>query len=170
MQVCPSRHDREGWERADALLCKLFQGDSRFREVRALAQRVKGLTSSLDPVIETFTSAVCPSCREVCCINRHSYHAFDDLIYIRALSLEPPSYKEGVVDSSPCQFLGERGCVFERSLRPFRCNWYFCAPLLSCMDKVPAKEYREFSRRFREVQEVRQEMLNLFFSLSRGLL
>ncbi|MFA5353820.1 MAG: hypothetical protein WC291_06290 [Thermodesulfovibrionales bacterium] len=168
--MMPSWQDKERWGNFLQRLSALFERDTCLRDVKYLAYQVKKLTEEIDPLIQEFTSAVCPSCREVCCINRHGYYALDDLIYICGLGLEPPQYREGVEDTAPCQFLGQGGCVFERSVRPFRCNWYFCTPLLNHMDSGSARKYREFTRRFTKIQEKRKEMLGQFFSLSRRLL
>lgn len=129
---------------------------------KELAYQLRIATDGVSPFIQQITSAVCPSCEKVCCIDRHGHYNDQDLIYIRALGTEPPSYKEGVIDTDPCQFLSESGCTLERSVRPFRCNWYFCSSLLEYMEQGPPKPYREFIGRFQRIVELRGAMLEHF--------
>jgi hypothetical protein len=84
------------------------------------------------------------------------------LIYIYALGLKPPVYEEKIEDTEPCQFLSQNGCVIERALRPFRCNWYFCDDLLERMGNSAAKPYREFIDSFQEIIGLRKEMFDAF--------
>lgn len=125
-----------------------------------LANQLKCAIDRVSPLIEQITSVVCPACEKVCCIDRHGHYDDDDLIYVRALGLEPPSYREVSRDTDPCQFLCESGCTLIRSVRPFRCNWYFCNDLIEHMEKGPTKPYREFIGRFRRIVELRDEMLS----------
>lgn len=125
-----------------------------------LAHQLKTEIEGVSPFIQQITSAVCPSCEKVCCIDRHGHYNDQDLIYVRALGLELPSYKEGVTDTDPCQFLSESGCILERAVRPFRCNWYFCNALLEYMELGPSKPYREFIKRSQRIVELRSAMLD----------
>ena len=130
--------------------------------VRNLAREISGLIESMSPFIQHNTEAVCPYCRDVCCINRHSYHEHRDIVYLQALGTKVPSYKKGKDDSAPCQFLGERGCTVDRSLRPYRCTWYFCTPLLDHIRCGPPALYRRFIDSLQLLTQKRQEMLNTF--------
>jgi len=127
-----------------------------------LATEVSEMIELLSPFIQHHTEAVCPTCQKVCCINKHSYHKHDDILFIQALGEKLPVHKDGVDDSAPCQFLNEYGCTIKRSLRPYRCNWFFCTPLLKHMLNIPAPEYRKFSDSLRTLTKKRQELLNEF--------
>ena len=116
--------------------------------------------------IQLNTSAVCPACEKVCCINKHGYYDDEDLIYIFALGLKCPVYGEGIRDTAPCQFLSKDGCSKERSARPFRCNWYFCDALLAHMEQGPAKPYRDFISRFQGIIETRRRMIEEFTAVT----
>jgi hypothetical protein len=124
------------------------------------ALQLKLATEEVSPYIQQITSAVCPTCEKVCCINRHGHYDDVDLIYVRALAIEIPPYRKDLKDTDPCQFLSKYGCSLERSVRPFRCNWYFCDDLIKYMEKGPTKLYREFVNRFRRIVELRDEMLS----------
>ena len=120
------------------------------------ATLLRNAIETIDAFIEKHTTEVCPHCGNVCCINRHGYYDCADLIYIQALGLEPPAYKEDVRDTDRCQFLSATGCTIERPLRPFRCNWYFCGALLKSMEDGAAKPYRQFIKEFQKIIELKK--------------
>lgn len=124
---------------------------------------LKDTINAMDGFIQQHTSEVCPRCQKVCCINRHGYYDYEDLVYIYALGLRPPEYREGIEDAASCQFISRCGCTIERALRPFRCNWYFCDELIHSMEEGPAKPYREFISRFQKAVESKQALLDKFF-------
>jgi hypothetical protein len=130
---------------------------------RMLKEEIDGISG----FIQLNTSVVCPACEKVCCINKHGYYDHEDLIYVFSLGQERPVYGKGIDDTAPCQFLSERGCSRERSVRPFRCNWYFCDTLLGHMEKGPAKPYREFISRFQGIIETRRKMMDEFSLITR---
>lgn len=161
-----SWHDRRKWDKAIRLLeIFLSAHHGELAHVKDLARIIKNRIDAIDFFIQQNTSVVCPNCEKVCCINRHGYDDYEDLIYIHALGLKPPIYKEGVSDTDPCQFLSELGCTIERAIRPFRCNWYFCNALLEHIEQRPAKPYRAFIKQLDEIVNLRKEMLDGFFRI-----
>jgi hypothetical protein len=133
---------------------------------KTLAREVAEIVGQLDPVIERHTSSVCPRCTAVCCANRHSYHAHEDVVYLCALGEKIPAYDLHVGDDALCQFMGDRGCSIRRALRPHRCNSYFCTPLLAHMENGSVKEYRGFVETIKKLTEVRMAMLTAFAEAS----
>ncbi len=159
-------HHRKTWDDAVSLLRDLFgHHNSELSEMGRLAMTLRDHIDAVDHFIQQKTAQVCPDCQKVCCINKHGYYDYQDLIYITALGLTPPLYGEGIVDTAPCQFLSECGCAIERSIRPFRCNWHFCTDLIAFMSTGPAKPLREFNLQFKELQALRQEMIDYFFDI-----
>ncbi len=142
-------------------------GYEKRSRLRDLAHQLKLALDACSPYIQQMTSEVCPACEKVCCVNRHGYYDDNDLIYVRALGLELPSYRGGMSDTDPCQFLSDSGCTRERSARPFRCNWYFCNALIEHMEEEPARPYREFISAFQRVVELRGKMLKEFYGEKR---
>jgi len=137
-------------------------------EVRVLAEGVSDAIETAGTFIERHTSVVCPECLQVCCINRHSYHELRDVVCIHALGEKLPAYKKEAWDTEPCQFLGEKGCTLGRPLRPHRCNWYFCAPLLEHIQTVSAREYRRFVAGLRDINEKREGLFMTFANALKG--
>ena len=64
--------------------------------VKAHARNFARLIEKADPFIQKSTEAVCPECRQVCCINRHSYHTHFDVLYLEALGIRTPPYETGI--------------------------------------------------------------------------
>ncbi len=133
-----------------------------YREIANKAQRLKDLIISLEGFIEANTSVVCPQCIRVCCINKHGYYELEDLIYLRTLRQPLPLHDFGLSETSPCQFLRKQGCSLERFIRPFRCNWYFCVPLIEHMQGSRGRDYRDFNSKLQEAIEVRRNLINDF--------
>ena len=161
-----SWHDREKWDEAVRLIENFFidhPGDMAL--VMEKATNARGLIDGIDSFIQQNTAEVCPHCEKVCCMNRHGYYDYEDIIYIYALGLKPPAYKKDIHDTAPCQFISESGCTIERSLRPNRCNWFFCNELIDHMGNGPARTYREFLDSYNDAIDKRKEMLDGFFGI-----
>lgn len=121
--------------------------------VADLARKVKAKIAALDPFIQQHTSAVCPGCRRICCINRHAYYECDDLIYLYALGVKPHTFEQRA-DEEPCQFLTPSGCKLNRTIRPSGCNWYFCSRLFDSMERSPGTAYADFDRSLQELADL----------------
>jgi hypothetical protein len=139
----------------------------KLQKVKELAQRIKKGIEEISPFIQQSTETVCPRCTDVCCINKHGYYNYEDLVYINALGLRPPDYDFEKRDSTPCQFLSEKGCVMDRSVRPSGCNWYFCESLFDYMEGRP--EYATFDNNLRDIAELWMELMDEFNRLVKGM-
>jgi hypothetical protein len=126
------------------------------------AMALKVAIDSIDGFIQACTAEVCPHCSNVCCINRHGYYDDEDLIYIISLGETLPYYKTGLSETDSCQFLRPTGCSVPRYLRPFRCNWYFCIPLIGFMRQRRGAEYRLFTSGMQEAIDLRAELIEIF--------
>jgi hypothetical protein len=135
--------------------------------VKGHAGNFARLIEKADPFIQKSTEAVCPECRQVCCINRHSYHTHFDVLFLQALGVKTPPYKTGIADSDPCQFLSLRGCRLSRFLRPYRCTWYFCTPLLEYIRNSPVRQYRAFVSCLEEISRGRELLLTAFIGVAK---
>ncbi len=139
-------------------------------KVRALARELKEIISRLDPLIETYTAKVCPTCQDVCCSQTNAYHDFADLVLLLAAGHRPPPYEHHRRLLDPCQFMGAKGCILPRWQRPYRCTWYFCSPLVEAMEAQPPKRYRRILAQISHMQTIRRELLETLQAvLKRGL-
>ncbi len=113
----------------------------------------------ISPFIEKHTSLVCTICEKVCCINKHGDYDNNDIMFIKALGIKIPHDTSIRKDTDPCRFLTAKGCSRDRWVRPYRCTWYFCEPLLESMKSDKGRVYREFVYSFQKLVSIRQKLL-----------
>lgn len=161
-----TRLDQYGYHQALLLLADTFvDPGNKLERVRGLARSIKFALEHISPLIQDTTRTVCPKCSDVCCISKHGFYNYEDIVYLSALGLRPPLIDFNRDDNDPCQFLTENGCSTERSLRPSGCNWYFCVPLLEVIEKRPY--YRAFDDSLRDLAEMWLKMIADFSKASR---
>lgn len=115
------------------------------RNAFATAQAIRRLLTECSPLIEEYTAAVCPSCTEVCCKQRHGAFTEKDRAYLNALETDVPRHDPAWPPDRLCQFLGPGGCVKPRWQRAWKCTWYYCDPLLEALRSGPARKARRLS-------------------------
>jgi hypothetical protein len=125
----------------------------------APAEKLKLLLIESSPLIEEYTAHVCPGCTDACCRQKHGLYRERDVRYLHALSVEQPKRDEARPLDGPCEWMGPQGCVSPRWMRPFKCTWYFCEPLLAALNNGPQKKARRLAA-------VMQEMIDLYGKLS----
>ena len=134
-----------------------------FAGTRQSAAEAMKLIETISPDIERHTAAICMNCTGVCCINRHARYDLSDTIFLSALGLAVPEDITGTEETAPCRFLGNCGCTLSRSRRPYRCTWFFCAPLLDHMvEQYDPPAYRRFMRTLQAITETRTRMIRDF--------
>jgi len=122
------------------------------------AGRLRQLLIESSPLIEAYTRELCPDCTDVCCRQKHGIYRERDLNYLNALGTAIPARDPARLLDGPCEALGERGCIHPRWLRPFKCTWYFCEPLLEAMNDGPQKKSRALSRAMKDMIECYDEL------------
>ena len=100
----------------------------------AAAGKLQRLLIESSPFIEDYTRELCPGCTDVCCRQKHGIYRERDELYLRAMGMEIPARDPGRPLEGPCEALGEGGCSHPRWLRPFKCTWYFCDPILDALN------------------------------------
>jgi hypothetical protein len=123
------------------------------------AEKMKQLLIASSPIIEDYTREICLACREVCCKQKHGTYREQDIGYLRALGAAVPPRDQGRPPEGPCESLGPRGCSQPRWLRPFKCTWYFCEPLLKAMNEGPSRKARRLSTLLQEMADLYRELV-----------
>lgn len=124
----------------------------------AKAQRLKDLLIELSPLVQEYTADVCPDCRDVCCKQKRSIMDEQDVRYLSALGMPLPVYDSARLPDDPCQFMDDQGCGTPRWLRPWRCTWYFCDPLLAAVNEGPRKKARKLSAVIQDIVDIRNSL------------
>jgi len=122
------------------------------------AERLKAFLIESSPLIEKYTAKTCPDCTDVCCRQKHGLYQPRDLAYLTALGAAVPVRDALRSPEGPCEAMGLHGCVHPRWMRPFKCTWYFCEPLLAALDAGPQKQARQLN-------SAMQEMIDLYQSI-----
>ena len=123
-----------------------------------IAEQLKRLLIDSSPMIEDYTREVCPICAEVCCRQRHGMFRENDSVYLHALGVEVPPRDQGRPLEGPCEAMGPRGCVQPRWMRPFKCTWYFCEPLLKALNDGPSRKARQLSALLQKMTDLYREL------------
>ncbi len=122
------------------------------------AQRLKQLLISSSPLIEEYTAAVCPTCTDICCKQKHGLYGERDRRYLICLGERIPDRDPARPLEGPCEAMASCGCAHPRWLRPFRCTWWFCSPLLTAMHSSPPKKMRALSAVLQEMSDLYGEL------------
>ena len=109
------------------------------------AQQLKELLTRISPLIEEYTAAICPACVDVCCRQKHGLYRDRDIAYLKSLGVQVPRRDATRLMESPCEAMGPTGCVLPRWMRPFKCTWYFCEPLLAALNEGPQRKARRLT-------------------------
>jgi len=115
------------------------------------AKKLKQLLIESSPLIEEYTADVCPNCTDVCCRQRHGLYREGDIHYLKTLGVAPPARDAAKPLDGSCESMGPVGCTLPRWLRPFKCTWYFCEPLLAALDRGPQKKARQIAHMMQEM-------------------
>ena len=126
----------------------------------ATAESLKQLLIMISPLIEEYTATVCPQCTDVCCRQKHGVYREIDVQYFHAMGILVPLHDEHRPAEWPCERLGPRGCLQPRWLRPFKCTWYFCDPLLAALNAGSQKKVRKLIALLQEMKNA-YDTLNL---------
>lgn len=129
-------------------------------EKTILAEDLKQAFALVSPFIEKHTSIVCPECEKVCCMDKHGRYDENDLLFLGALGVMITPDTHDLKETDPCRFMKDTGCSHERWMRPYRCTFFFCGPLLKSLEDDNAKLYRAFMGYFQHMVSIRQELLD----------
>ena len=140
----------------------------KLEKVQEMAKQFNRTIKETIPLIEPVTQAICPSCQNICCVRKNGFFTKEDLIYLSALDITPPTLHFDGKDEEPCQFLSQNGCVLDRSLRPSGCNWFFCDALLEYFEKT--EDYHTFEDSFSRLAELWLQMIEAFSLIEHGFL
>jgi hypothetical protein len=124
----------------------------------AIAEKLCKLLTEASPLIDEYTSAVCPACTEVCCRQKHGLYQKSDIAYLKALGVKVPPRDDARPLNGPCESMGPQGCVQPRWLRPFKCTWFFCEPLLNALNNGPSRKARQLSARLQEMADLFRDL------------
>ncbi len=134
------------------------------RQIHHMSKCLKGTYTALEPYFRRYIEKVCKECENPCCVNRHGFPDFEDLIIFCALGECFGPFDCTQEDTEPCQFLGEKGCTLQRCERSYRCTWYFCDKVF---DRFEAEDQKAFARFERLMDQLCQQRIDIIKSFKR---
>ncbi len=126
---------------------------------KVLADDLRDAYNMVSPFIEKHTSIVCPDCEDICCKDKHALYDKNDLVFMKAMSVDTYQDTSGMEESGKCRNMMDLGCSLERWMRPYRCTSFFCTPLLKSMEGDDTKLYRAFMVFFKHMVTSRRILL-----------
>lgn len=134
-----------------------------------MAEAVKRRYLALDPILARFTGPVCARCATGCCVNRHGFPDYEDLVLFRALGVDRAQFDPTLPDQDLCQYLGEKGCILQRFERSYRCTWFFCDELLDDFEIRKPKAFLLFEEGCTRLARSRNRFLDAYRLLVKGV-
>ena len=158
-----SINDPDGLKRAKKQIEEILsRNQAAFFEMVEIGKRLKAEYLRLEPMLKGFTESFCASCKNPCCVNRHGFPDFEDLVVQRCLGVKARTYEKGLKDTGPCKFLGPKGCVLNRLERSYRCTWYFCDRVMDGFQKRKPHQFLSFEKVMGDISRDRQKILKIF--------
>lgn len=115
-------------------------------------------------ILDIYTARLCPTCEEPCCRKPTKVREFDVLL-ANACGCSLPSANDSATEFAnagiemltgewtedgelvPCDYLGEKGCIFPDDLRPFECTRWICSFLKREIKPGDMRELRDLLHR-----------------------
>ena len=136
--------------------------ERQLQRVCSIAAGMRKCYRVLDTFSHDFTEEICGRCSNPCCVNRHGFPDFEDLVTFQAMGLVVPAYNFHVIDTALCQFLSRHGCTLPRCSRSYRCTWYFCDYVLDEFQHLHRHSFALFESELDSLAEKRMDLLKRF--------
>ena len=125
-------------------------------------QELLSLYEKIEPHLTWLVKNVCSSCSTPCCVNRHCYPEYEDLIVHKAMKVDTVITNWSGGDTDPCCFLSKEGCTLPRVSRSYRCTWYVCDRAMDVLHTLSKKRALKLERLLHELGLKRQEVLKTY--------
>ena len=156
---------KKAWDFIDNIFSNLLD-EEELSNFLTLGKDIKESFIELDSYFLKITKQKCRFCIDHCCVNRHGFPDFEDLIVRRSMKLSLLEYDFSVIDTKDCQFLGKTGCILKRFERSYRCSWYFCDEVFDYFEKNDQKAFLQFEDGLFKIGQKRQKLLRDFYILA----
>ena len=135
-------------------------------------QRYRRAQRRARTLFEPFTSVHCEGCPTPCCRKPARIRPVD-IVLVEELGFQLPQRDvvapilraaadlETEDAGTPCDFLGERGCLFPSDLRPFGCTAFICDPMRRLL---PAEELARVEAAVAELTEAHSALMDALHS------
>jgi len=155
--------DDGAWQQA---LATIRAGLSSLDDERIslLAHRIRDGIEWLDGLLSKYCDLTCPACEDVCCLGEKVFFNRTDLLYLAGLggNIPLPSGQTRTATAAPCRYLSRSGCLIPRTVRPYVCVWFLCAPQMVLFQEESPPRQRELIRVFQDIRTNRLRLESLY--------
>ena len=156
---------RSSLESATRIIKQIMRRDRKMAcSAMHLSHELRKTYLVLEPYFIKYTESICRQCEHPCCVNRHGFPDFEDLIILCAMGEHVHGFDFSAKDTGLCQFLGKNGCVLERCCRSYRCTWYFCDEVFDRFEARDKAAFDRFTSFIQRLARQRAEIVMLFKS------
>ncbi|NPA94069.1 MAG: hypothetical protein GXO58_01430 [Thermodesulfobacteria bacterium] len=135
------------------------------RALLVISSKMEGIYSELEPYFRDYIEPFCKNCPTPCCVNRHGFPDFEDLIFLNACGRNLNEFDFACADTDMCQYLGSNGCRLARCARSYRCTWYFCDEVLDRFESEHSASFMKFDELMHKLASERAKLIKKFESL-----
>ena len=150
-------------------ICRGLQGQLRKldqHQIQWLARQVYQGIHWLDPHMNAYCQATCPTCGDPCCDGRKVFFNRVDLLYLASLGdVGPPIGQTRTEPGAMCRYLGPTGCLLARMQRPYVCVWFLCEPQMELLNATPGSFQRQLINVLTNIRSCRLKLESLFEEL-----
>ena len=136
--------------------------DHELVHARFLAQQIRQRLIFFFLLIDELCAATCRYCPEPCCLSAKVWIDFQDLLFLHLSGQQIPATQLIENTEGDCCYLGYKGCVLPRIIRPWICTRYLCPPQMTNLRKNPARLKNNFDNVVNKIKTCRGEMENEF--------
>lgn len=133
--------------------------------VRKIAHGIDSRMADLFPLMTDLCRHTCPECEAPCCRVATLWYNFQDLLFLHLTHQAVPESQPLRRFQEPCRYLGPRGCILDRSARPWICTWYICPPQTARLRKMGRIRRQETDAAIEEIKTLRHAMEERFIDI-----
>lgn len=127
--------------------------DGQIKPLKKIVEQIGLEYDSINDELELVCKKTCVSCLEVCCMHATVWYDLRDLIYLYLDKQTLPQHQIQRLGNGPCCELTSKGCMIDRSRRPFICTWYICSS-----QKEVVSQFPQISKGIKTIQQLRKQL------------
>lgn len=161
--------DKKLWDEANFSLCFLLdRHQKKIAPLKKIARSVFMSYLEIFPILDELCLNTCCFCPDPCCLNAKVWFDLKDMLFLHLNQLPLPERQLLKSYRSTCRYLGPRGCVLKREVRPFICTLYICPPQMARLRKEEIS-YKKFSEEIIKIKAGRNTIESLFIEITTWL-
>jgi len=155
------------WREVNASLGWLLDRHAnKRRPLEKMAAEIDAQCQALYPVMDRLCSETCPWCPDPCCLKAKIRWDLRDLLKLHLTGAPLPLAQPLDARTHSCRYLGPRGCLLARNLRPWICSWYVCPTQMARIDSDKLMRRTELESAILSIKKLRNELEAAFIRIT----